>query len=98
MPENITAKPNPHGVNNMKILRFTASWCEPCKALSKSLEEANLNVPIEVIDIDVFPETAIDYSVRSVPTLVLTVDDKEIKRIVGVKKPSELKEWVANGQ
>lgn len=82
----------------MKILRFTASWCEPCKALSKSLEEANLNVPIEVIDIDVFPETAIDYSVRSVPTLVLTVDDKEIKRLVGVKKPSELKEWVTNGK
>jgi thiol-disulfide isomerase/thioredoxin len=37
-----------------KIFRFTASWCQPCKALAKNLEAANLNIPIEVIDIDVW--------------------------------------------
>ena len=35
-----------------RILRFTASWCQPCKALAKNLEAAALDNAIEVIDID----------------------------------------------
>jgi len=36
-----------------KILRFTASWCGPCKTLAKTLESVETNIPIEVIDVDV---------------------------------------------
>lgn len=77
----------------MKILRFTASWCQPCKALAKNLEEAKLNIPIEVVDIDVFEDVAIDYAIRSVPTLILK-SDKEDKRLVGVHSPQQIREWV----
>lgn len=77
----------------MKILRFTASWCQPCKALAKNLEEAKLDIPIEVVDIDVFEDVAIDYAIRSVPTLILK-SDKEDKRLVGVHSPQQIREWV----
>lgn len=78
-----------------KIYRFTASWCQPCKALSMNLEQANLDIPIEVIDIDVFEDMAVQYAIRSVPTLVLK-DGSIEKRLVGVHSPNQIKEW-ANG-
>lgn len=75
-----------------KILRFTASWCQPCKALSKQLEESNFGLPIEVIDIDVYPELAIEYGIRSVPTLIMIGENIE-KRIIGMKTKQQLTEW-----
>jgi thioredoxin 1 len=77
-----------------RILRFTASWCEPCKALAKNLEIANIELPIEVVDIDVHSELAQEYGIRSVPTLVMLDENIEIKRIVGSKTPNQLQEWV----
>lgn len=77
----------------MKILRFTASWCQPCKALAKNLEEAKLNIPIEVVDIDVDTDLASDYGIRSIPTLVLIDENIEVKRITGAKTIEQLKEW-----
>ena len=79
-----------------KIYRFTASWCQPCKALAKNLEAANLDIPIEVVDIDVFEDMAIEYGIRSVPTLILKNEDKD-KRLIGVHTAEQIKEW-ANGQ
>ena len=76
-----------------RILRFTASWCQPCKALAYNLEVANLNLPIEVIDIDVHDNIAQDYGIRSVPTLVMLEENNEVKRIVGTKTVNQLQEW-----
>ena len=76
-----------------KILRFTASWCQPCKMLAKNLQTANIELPIEVIDIDEDQEKAIEYQVRSVPTLVMVENDTEVKRNVGVISTKQLEEW-----
>lgn len=76
-----------------RIIRFTASWCSPCKALAKNLEEANLGFPIEVIDIDVFPDLAQEHGIRSVPVLILKEENIENKRLVGLKSIQELTEW-----
>jgi thioredoxin 1 len=76
-----------------RILRFTASWCEPCKALSMNLESANIEMPIEVVDIDVHDDLAREYGIRSVPTLVMLDENIEVKRIVGSKTVKELQEW-----
>jgi len=92
---NITAKPKPHGVNNMKrILRFTASWCQPCKTMARTLEEINAGIPIEVVDIDVLSDVAMEHGIRSVPTLVMMDGNIEMKRMVGMKPKQELTEWI----
>lgn len=75
-----------------KILRFTASWCQPCKAMAKNLEAANLDIPIEVIDIDVHDDVAIEHSIRSVPTLILK-DGSIDKRLIGLHSVDKIKEW-----
>lgn len=76
-----------------RILRFTASWCGPCKSLAQNLEIVNLNMPIEVIDIDVHPELAQEYGIRGVPTLVMLEENNEVKRVVGSKTVNQLQEW-----
>lgn len=76
-----------------RIIRFTAAWCGPCQTMAKSLEEAQLNVPIEVIDVDTHPELAMDYNIRSVPTLIMFDGNTEMKRTVGLRTTQQLKEW-----
>ena len=77
-----------------RILRFTASWCQPCKGLAMNLASVETNLPIEVIDIDVNNETAMEYGIRGVPTLVMLDGNIEVKRVSGMKTTAELQEWV----
>jgi thioredoxin-like negative regulator of GroEL len=77
-----------------RIVRFTASWCAPCKALSANLEKIETDIPIEVIDIDAQMDIAINAGVRSVPTMVMFEDDTELKRNTGVMNESQLKDWI----
>ena len=77
-----------------RILRFTASWCQPCKGLAMNLEAADIKLPIEVIDIDVQDQLAIEYGIRGVPTLILMDENIEVKRMSGMKSVAELQEWV----
>ena len=81
-------------VNMKKVLRFTASWCQPCKGLAMNLASVETEVPIEVIDIDYQPDLTKQYMVRGVPTLVMLEDDKEIRRFSGMKSTKELQEWI----
>ena len=78
----------------MKILKFYAEWCGPCKMLTKTLEGYN-EVEIQEIDIDQDQETAIKYMIRGVPTLVL-VDDSgnEIRRKAGMMMFNEFEKFV----
>jgi len=77
-----------------KIVRFTASWCGPCKMLAKTLEEVDSKLPIEVVDIDVFPDVAAEFGIRSVPTLVIVEDNIPSKRIVGNKTKQEIEAFI----
>lgn len=90
---NIMVKPKLHGADMKKLMRFTASWCQPCKALAKNLEGADLGIEIQVIDIDEQSDLAIQYGIRSVPTLVLQ-DGQNEKRIVGVKTTKQITDWI----
>ena len=77
-----------------KVVRFTASWCGPCKMLAKTLEEVKTNVPVEVIDIDAQPDIAAEFGIRSVPTMVIVEDNIPSKRIVGNKTKQELEAFI----
>lgn len=78
----------------MKLLRFTASWCQPCKTLEANLKRVNTSIPIKVIDIDEHNGIAIAYKIRGVPTLILVDNDIEINRKVGIMTVSQIKEWL----
>lgn len=78
-----------------KVVRFTASWCQPCKALAKNLESIETNMPIEVVDIDDDIETATLFGIRSVPTLIMFDENQNIlKRTTGLKTKEQLESWL----
>ena len=65
---------------NIEVLKFSATWCGPCKVLASTLKDV---VGITNIDIEQDMETAVKYNVRSVPTLVFLRDGKEVHRVSG---------------
>ena len=77
-----------------KVIRFTASWCGPCKALKTVLDQVETDVPIEVIDIDEQPDLATEFGIRSVPTLVMMEDNVATKRLVGLKTIQEVEAFI----
>ena len=79
------------------ILYFTADWCNPCKKTRPIVEELNreqIMAKFFIIDVDVEPEMAQDFEVRSIPTFVLIKDNKEIHRVTGAKTRQQLEELI----
>jgi thioredoxin 1 len=62
--------------------------------MAKLMEDIDTNLPIEVIDIDERSELAVDYGIRSVPTLVMIDENIEVRRIVGLATKDKLKNWI----
>tara|TARA_R110000796_G_scaffold63434_3_gene146944 strand:- start:467 stop:712 length:246 start_codon:yes stop_codon:yes gene_type:complete len=80
----------------MKILKFSAGWCQPCKMLTKTLDGLELPYEVVSIDIDEQPGEAQKYQVRGVPTMVL-IDDKRavVSRLVGMQSAVKIGEWLS---
>jgi thioredoxin 1 len=79
------------------LVDFWAEWCMPCKmmvpVLNSTADELNGNAFIGKINIEQHSAMASKYKVRSIPTMILFKNGKEIKRFVGGKtKDSLLKE------
>lgn len=81
----------------MKLLKFYATWCGPCKSLSQVIDSMkdDIKIPVAEIDIDDNRETAITYGIRSVPTMILVDEnDTQIKRHSGVMNKDQLKQFL----
>lgn len=73
-----------------KILYFSASWCQPCRQLGPIMENLKDQINYEKIDVDSNRELSIQYNVRNIPTLVLTVDGEVKDRIVGIQSEDKI--------
>ena len=76
------------------LVDFWATWCGPCKMVAPVLEEIaaenSEKLTIAKLDIDQNPNTARDYNVMSIPTLILFQGGKPVKQIVGAKPKAAL--------
>ena len=78
-----------------KVIRFTASWCQPCKALAGNMKHVDFgDVQVKEVDIDENFDEAKKFNIRGVPTLVLLEDDVEIKRTSGVLMADKIEEFI----
>lgn len=63
---------------------FTATWCGPCQSFKPVMNEiASEGYSVQFIDIDQSPNTATQYSVMSVPTVIIEENGVEVDRFVG---------------
>ncbi len=81
----------------MKLLKFSADWCQPCKALAATIEGIDLPVPLEEMNIDEYQVLARTYGVRGVPTVILVdATGKAMKRFSGAKSKGEIEAWLGD--
>lgn len=58
------------------LLYFYGQWCSPCKVASPLIDTISEEVDTYIvkIDVDQFPDIVSHYKVRSIPTMIVTVD------------------------
>lgn len=80
----------------MKVLKFYATWCGPCKALSTTIEKYYTgDVVIENIDIDAQNDMAKQYNIRSVPVCVIVDENgNELRRKSGVMMIDQFEQFL----
>jgi len=75
--------------SGVTLVDFWASWCMPCKMMAPVLNETaeglGNTAKIAKLDVDANRESSAKYGVRSIPTLILFKNGKEVNRFVGVK-------------
>lgn len=78
------------------LLKFSADYCTPCKQLTKTFGEIILEgITLEEIDIEGNLDLVKQWSIRSVPTLILLDEDgKEVKRHTGSLSATALMEFL----
>lgn len=82
----------------MKVLKFYAEWCGPCKMLSMSIKDAAIKAELVEVDIDKDNVMAAKYGVRGVPLCVVVDDEgKELRRKVGVMTKEQFEQFVNVG-
>lgn len=75
--------------NKLVLVDFWAAWCGPCKMMAPVLNDVAAGLDegkyVGKVNVEQFQSLAQKFNVRSIPTLILFKDGKEVDRFVGIK-------------
>ncbi len=80
------------------LVDFWADWCGPCKMIAPAIDELAQEYDgkfrFTKLDVDANPKTAMQFGVRSIPTLLLFKEGKVAEQVIGAVPKSVLKKKI----
>ena len=80
------------------LVKFYATWCQPCKILKPEFDKAKREVGNKVLFVEYNIDSGIDilrkYGVKRVPTMILFENGKAVDGVESVLDAQNIKEWV----
>ncbi|MDB5053006.1 MAG: thioredoxin [Bacilli bacterium] len=87
------------GEQGTVLVDFWAPWCGPCKMMAPILDELDNETGSEVkilkVNVDENPETAAQYGIMSIPTIVAFKNGEAVDKVVGLKTKDQLKSLIS---
>jgi thioredoxin 2 len=79
------------------VVDFWAGWCGPCKMMAPHFAQVARQMPrvrFVKLDTEASPRAAQQYAIRSIPTLILFHNGREIQRQSGAMSAQDLQRWI----
>ena len=80
------------------VVDFWADWCGPCKMMApeflKAAQAMEPAVRFAKLDTEAAPEQSAAHGIRSIPTMVLFQDGREVARQSGAMPAGQIVQWV----
>ena len=79
------------------LLDFWAPWCAPCRMVAPIIEEIageRPDIKVGKINVDEQPELASEFSIMSIPTLVVMKNRKIVQQVSGARPKNAILEML----
>ncbi len=88
---------NENNKNGLVVIDFWAKWCNPCRTMLPIIDDLAKNNPditFLKVDVDVLPEAAQIYRVRSIPFFTFLLNGESKENLVGQRTAIEMQNTI----